>query len=118
MVKPMADFPDIIIRTPEERAGERMPVFLYLLAEIHEMYFVRVCEINDERDLRKGTRAIWKFRDRESLHLFASMRIRELINEGMRGLQHPQQGYEHRHCYDRRTQLEVTSRHNSAKLEW
>ena len=123
----MANIPDIIIRTAEEREADKESLlsFPYLLAEYLQgdfvgpdwYSFVRVGEIHNERDMPGQILNTWRFRDRESLHLFASMRIRELINEGVDACQDPQQGFDYKRCYDRRTQLEVATQ-DVEKLVW
>ena len=123
----MADTPDIIIRTAEEREAEereaerqaeaeRKVEYPCLLAEVRYPWGVRIREAVD-LDRWSPLLKHWRFANRESLHLFAAALVRNYRREGVRATRNHCSQYEH--CYDNRTEARSIEHIESAPLlEW
>lgn len=116
----MADLPDLIIRTAEERRAE----FPYLLSEAPTSYGVRMREVHNEHEEgflpkcpRGKERKIWRFKEREALHLFAESLVRNYRNTGVNATR--SLSSEHEHCYDSRSPWSAPAHiATSVTLEW
>ena len=114
MVKHMADLPDIVITSMEQTHP-------HVLMETSATYSGRVVlrEVSDEPWAAKGTveeRRVWRFRDREGLHMFAAARVRDYRSEGMSAEAPYSRLYDH--CYDIRTKPSAWPRSRCKTIAW
>lgn len=117
-MKPMADLPDIVVTSMEQ-------TYPYVLVEslstdtrwgvFHE---VSAEDLGTrERSGPAGELRIWRFRDREALHVFAAARVRACRNEGI-SAREPIGSRLYGHCYDNITKTSDWAISRSEPLKW
>ena len=78
MTEAMADTPDIVIRTPEEREASRM-----WFVEVPHMNGMALALLNQKTKVSGNATTLLLFEDREAAVLWAALRVKELSCEGV-----------------------------------